>query len=131
MADAKLTGVKIRFTTHNDNKDFDTRLNVSVKNKVNIFLSQDLAEGIDLAHDVEFVDPSTHGFDLALQDSSVTVRDLGLPIVNIDITPNGNDRWIFDYTVSLGFDDGKTFSSTTTGVILDQDNRHHTGVFQS
>lgn len=129
-ADSKLTGVKIRFTTHNDNKDHDTRLNVSVKNRVSMFLSQDLAEGIDMAHDVEFNDPSTHEFDLTVKDSTVTVKDIGLPVVNIDIQPNGHDRWIFDYTVSLRFEDGKTFSSTKSGIVLDQDNRHFTGVFE-
>ena len=129
-ADAKLTGVKIRFTTHNDNKDHDTRLDVDVRNRTSLFLSQELAEGINLGGDMEFVDPSTHEFDLVLKDNTVTLKDIGLPVVNIDIQPKGHDRWIFDYNVSLRFDDGKSFSSAKNGIVLDQDNKHFTGVFE-
>lgn len=129
-ADAKLTGVRIRFVTHNDNKDHDTILNVTIKNKVSIFLSEDVAEGLNLGGDMEFVDPSTHEFDLTLKSTSITLGDIVLPLVNIHIQPNGHDRWIFDYTVMLMFEGGKTFSSTKNGVILDQDNKDHTGVFE-
>jgi hypothetical protein len=51
---AKLTKVSIRFDTHNDNKDHDTILNVYVKNKVNMFLSQDVAEGLNLGGEPVF-----------------------------------------------------------------------------
>lgn len=130
MADATLRNVKIRFNTHNDNKDHDTRLDVQIKNKVNVFLSQDLAEGLNLGGDMEFVDPSSHEFDLVLRSDGVTLRDIGLPVVRIGIQPNGHDRWIFDYTAKLVFSDGKTFSSSRNGVVLDQDNREHVGVFE-
>jgi len=129
-ADSLLTKVSIRFVTHNDNKDHDTVLNVSVKNRVSIFLSEDLAEGLNLGGDMEFVDPSTHSFDLVLKSNTITLKDISLPIVNIHIQPNGHDRWIFDYTVSLVFDDGKSFSSTKTGIVLDQDNRDYSGAFE-
>jgi len=129
-ADSKLTGVKIRFNTHNDNKDHDTSLNVLVKNKVNMFLSEDIAEGLNLGGNTEFVDPSTHEFDLALKSNNMKLEDIVLPLVSIHIQPNGNDRWIFDYTVMLMFEGGKTFSSSKSGVILDQDNRHYSGVFE-
>jgi hypothetical protein len=131
VADAKLTKVSIRFTTHNDNKDHDTRLDVTVKNRVSMFLSETLAEGQSIGGDMEFVDPSTHEFDLVLSSNNVTIRDLTLPVVNIHIQPSGHDRWIFDYKVSLVFEDGKTFSSTKNGIVLDQDNKDYTGVFEA
>ena len=61
-----------------------------------------------------------------------------LPEVNsITIHPNGNDRWIFDYRVTFEFADPDDFnekhvfySSHTSGVILDQDNNKHSGVYQ-
>ncbi len=126
---ATLNGVKIEFSTHDDNKDDDTRLDVSVKDRKNIFLSQELAAAQDLAHNVEFVDPSVHEFDLPLSSQNVTLESLNIPVVEIGITPNGNDRWIFDYKTSLTFDDGNTFTAGQFGVILDQDNRHHVGLF--
>jgi hypothetical protein len=128
-ADATLTAARIRFVTHNDNKDHDTVLNVMIRNRVSIFLSEDLAEGLNLGGDMEFVDPSTHEFGLVLK-SNPALRDIGLPVVNIHIQPRGHDRWIFDYTAMLQFSDGKTFSSSKTGIVLDQDNKDHTGVFE-
>ena len=130
MAEALLTRVSIRFVTHNDNKDHDTVLNVFVKNRRTMFLSEDLAEGLNLGGDMEFVDPSTHSFDLALKSANFALPDITFPVVSINIQPNGHDRWIFDYTVSLVFDNGKSFSSTKTGVILDQDNKNYTGTFE-
>ncbi len=60
-----------------------------------------------------------------------------LPVVNIVIVPNGDDRWIFDYRVTFEFENPQDFgqkrlsySSRTNGVILDQDNNKHTGVYE-
>jgi hypothetical protein len=129
---AKLTKVSIRFDTpaSNDNKDHDTKVSVSVKNKINLFLSQDLAELINFAGDTEFKDPSSHTFDLPLKSDSLVLKDITLPVILIRIAPNGNDRWIFSYTVTLTFSDGTVLSSTSkTNVILDQNNTTHEGVF--
>ncbi|WP_295667275.1 hypothetical protein [uncultured Mucilaginibacter sp.] len=130
-SDATVTKVTITFNTHNDNKDHDTQLNVSIKTKVNLFLSKDIATGNNLGGDMEFVDPSTHSFDLVLRSDNIKVSDLQLPIIDIDVQPNGNDRWIFDYVVQLTFSDGNTYSSKSQGVILDQDNKHYEGVFSN
>ena len=129
--DAKLTKVTITFVTHNDNKDHDTRLNVGIKSKVNLFLSKDIASGSNVGGDMEFVDPSTHSFDLTLNSSTIKVSDLTAPFISIDVQPNGHDRWIFDYTLKLTFSDGNSYSSKSQGVILDQDNRHYDGVFSN
>lgn len=133
--DLTLTGCSIEFRTHNDNKDHDTVLDVTLKNKANLFLSQDIASGQNLGGDQEFPDPSTKDFNLTLASNNIKMSDLTQPFTNIHITPNGHDRWIFDFTVNLIFADAsggrKTFSSTTNGVILDQDNRDFNGVFGS
>ena len=120
-----LTKATITFFTHNDNKDDDTQLNVTLKTKVTLFLSKTIATGNNLGGNMEFGDPSTLGFDLVLVSNSIKLSDLTLPVVDIDIQPNGNDRWIFDYQVALTFDDGNTYSSKSQGLILDQDNRHY------
>lgn len=131
--DLTLTGASIQFRTHNDDKDHDTVLDVSVKNKLNLFLSEDIAIAQNVGGDQQFSDPSTKNFDLPLAAKNIKMSDLTQPYVNIHITPNGHDRWIFDYTAKLTFSDNtggmKTFSSTTNGVILDQDNRDYQGVF--
>jgi hypothetical protein len=127
---ATLTKVSITFKTHNDNKDHDTILSVAIKNKVSLFLSQDLAGGDNLGGDKEFKDPSSESFDLVLKSDKLTVKDVTLPLVNIHIQPNGHDRWIFDYVVTLQFSDGSSFSSHKDGIILDQDNKDFSGVFE-
>ena len=60
-----------------------------------------------------------------------------LPVVYIVIVPNEEDRWIFDYRVTFEFEDQHDFgqkrhiySSSTGGIILDQDNNKHRGVYQ-
>lgn len=127
----RLSKAGITFATHNDNKDDDTLLFVQLKTKVTLFLSKDLTQRAELGHNTEFNDPSTHTFDLPLASDNIKLSDLTLPFVEIQIQPNGNDRWIFDYQVSLIFDDGSRYSSGAHGVILDQDNRTYVGVFGS
>jgi len=127
---AKLTKVTVRFDTHNDNKDHDTKLDVTVSNKVTLFLSQDLAQGLNLGGDKEFKDPSTESFDLELKGKNVALKDVTLPTYNIHIQPKGRDRWIFDVTITLEFGDGSSFSSVKRGIILDQDNKDFSGVFE-
>jgi hypothetical protein len=124
--------VTIRFVTHDDNKDHNTKLDVRVSNRVTPFLSQDLAEGLDLGQSTEFKDrpPSTHSFDLPLKSKDVALKDITLPTYNIHIQPVGNDRWIFDVTITLVFDDGSSFSSERRGIILDQNNKDYSGVFE-
>nr|WP_295871503.1 hypothetical protein [uncultured Chitinophaga sp.] len=126
----RLTKATITFATHNDNKDDDTLLFVQLKTKVSLFLSKDLTRREELGHNTEFNDPSTHTFNLPLASENIRQSELTLPIVEIQIQPNGNDRWIFDYQVALTFDDGNTYSSNAHGVMLDQDNRSYTGVFE-
>ena len=78
--------------------------------------------------------PSDDG-NLTLNE--IDLADMVLPVVNITIHPNGHNRWVFDYRVTFEFADPEDFgekrviySSRTGGVILDQDNNKHSGVYQ-
>lgn len=141
-----LTRVTLTFHTHDDNKDGNTQLNVHITNRINSFNSTDIAIGLDILNGTEFKDSSTWTVDsstgLPLASTSIQLEDIVLPVVSIDIVPMGglgNDRWIFDYQVTFEFTDkirpdpfykGRIFRSQTYGVILDQDNRKHIGVYQ-
>lgn len=139
LADAKLTKANITFVTHDDNKDGDTRVFVLVQNKISIFLSETLAgdETTDISNGEQFGDkpPSTKPFSLKLASTDIKLSDLNVPTTSISINPTGHDRWIFDYSVDLVFTTAegaiKTFTSSEKGIILDQDNRQHVGVFQN
>jgi phospholipase C len=147
VTDSVLKKVTLEFSTHNDNKDWDTRLNVHIVNRISEHVAQDLAIGLDLFHDQEFPDSGSNAvkykkfswsFDEgSLPSNSIRLADIVLPVVNIIIVPNGNDRWIFDYRVTFEFGSPEDFaekrliySSQTNGVILDQDNNKHSGAYQ-
>lgn len=133
--DAVLTQMSLSFHTHNDNKDDDTQLNVHIVNRLSASSSQDIAIGLDLLHGQEFPDPSTKTVlfsptTLPLASNSIRLHDIVLPQLFINIAPNGNDRWIFDYQISFTFSNGQVFTSRTNGIILDQDNHKYGGVYQ-
>lgn len=135
QTDALLTQVWLEFSTHNDNKDSDTQLNVHIVNRLSATTSQDIAVGVNLLPGQEFPDPGYKKVvfsktTLPLASNTIRLQDIVLPVVNINIGPNGNDRWIFDYRVTYFFSDGRAFSSSTGGIILDQDNHKYTGVYQ-
>ncbi len=145
--DAFLSRITLDLVTHghdDDNKDFDTRLNVHIVNRLGATSAQDYAIGLDLFSGVEFAPNSIHSFswsdiegDGALAAAGIRLADVVLPVVYLVIDPNGHDRWKFDHRVTYEFTDphsvtGKTllFSSRTNGVVLDQDNSKHEGVYQ-
>ena len=147
VTDAVLSRVTLELVTHgrdDDNKDFDTRVNVHVVNRLSRSTAQDIAIGLDLLPGQEFTPRSRHTMswssspdDGALAGGGIRLADVVLPVVYIVIVPVGHDRWNFDYRVTYEFTDphsvtGKplVLASHTTGVILDQDNVKHEGVYQ-
>ena len=101
-----------------------------------------LAYGENLGEGETFGNGSTFTFDLKLRPTPIPCHEILLPVVNIHILPEGNDTWVFDYSVTLGFDDrtnpndpnrqyNLTISSSMngeTGTILTQDNRNYVGI---
>ncbi|MFJ9179323.1 alkaline phosphatase family protein [Streptomyces sp. NPDC102360] len=156
-----LTDVSITFDTRDDDKDTDTVVHVFVKNRQSTtatpeqdstFISNRLAyqrylptgdlhdngnnpylaSGIGLAPSQTFSDHSSHTFSLALRPGPIGLDEIVLPVVNIHIQPNGNDRWIFSYSVKFTFDDGSSFAFSSDflspGIILDQDNLNYSNI---
>jgi hypothetical protein len=129
---ATITKISATFVTHNDNKDHDTSISMTVQNAASsIFLRQDLAHLDSFAGNSEFGDnpPSTNTIPLRLVSTDIKLSQLTVPTYTITISPTGRDRWIFDVTVTIQASDGTQFSTTKNGVILDQDNRTFSGVF--
>lgn len=135
VIDAVLTEVTLEFGTHNDDKDSDTQLNVHIVNRLNASSSQDIAVGVNLLKDQSFGDKSYNKLVFSktaspLASDAILLRDIVLPVVNINIGPNGDDRWTFDYKVTYTFSNGQSFASSTSGITLDQDNHKYTGVYE-
>ncbi len=157
-----LTEVSITFHTHDDDKDRDTVVHVFVKNRQSSTATPEqdasfianrlaydrylpggdlhdhgrnpyLASGLGLAASQVFGDPSSHTFSLDLRPDPIPLEEIVLPVVNVHIQPEGNDRWIFSYTVTFTFDDGSGFAFSSAeglvpGIILDQDHLSHSGI---
>jgi phospholipase C len=137
-----LRKVTLDIFTHDDDKNDDTRLDVEIVNRLNATSTTAIAVGADLFPGAHFTDggpvrtvhwPSDDG-NLTLNE--ILLADMVLPEFNITIHP-GQDRWIFDYRVTFEFADPDDFeekriiySSQISGVILDQDNNKHSGVYQ-
>ena len=138
-----LRQVTLDIFTHDQNKDGDTQLDIELVNRLNATSTTGIAVGTDLFPGEEFVDhgpvrtvqwPSPDG---TLTLNEIMLADMVLPEVNVTIHPSGRNRWIFDYRVTFEFADPDDFeekhviySSRTSGVILDQDNNKHSGVYQ-
>ena len=155
---ANLQSVSITFNTHDDNKNDDTVVHVFVKNRssdtstpmgtasfIENLLSYEAHKNImweknpflaycdSLAPGEEFKDPSSHTFEIPLRPAPIPLEEVVLPVIDIHILTDGDDRWIFDYTAEFLFEDGKCFSfdskaNDITGIILDQDNHNYSGI---
>jgi hypothetical protein len=151
----------VRFDTYDDDKNDNTAVHVFIKTRKSdssnpnpnpSYLSNStalaryastgtldgagpnpyLASGAYLGFGSTFKNSSSHTFDLDLASDGISVNDVVLPETDIHILAAGDDQWIFDYTVTLYFDEGSySFTSKVNGVngiILDQSNRNYTGI---
>ena len=133
QGDATITGVTVTFITHNDNKDNDTAVSFILQNKVSMTLTKDIGKLNNFANNSEFGDnpPSQHSYDLELASDNIRVSELNVPVFTVEIAPNGHDRWIFDCKITIAASDGSRYTSTTRGIVLDQDNRTYKGSFSA
>ncbi len=150
VTSAILKTVILEFSTHDDDKDADTVLNVHIANRLSATSAQDIAIGLDLFPGERFPESGTPaerhrkytwssdpGADGPLASNTIRLADMILPVVNIVVAPKGDARWIFDYRVTFVFADPKDFggkaqyySSQTNGVILGEHNNKHSGAYQ-
>ena len=63
------------------------------------------AFGEGLGAGQEFADPSSTTFELTLTSDAIDVSQLVLPAVSIYFAAEGDDRWIFDYSLIFTFVD--------------------------
>ena len=63
------------------------------------------AFGEGLGAGQEFADPSSTTFELTLTSDAIDVSQLVLPAVSIHFAAEGDDRWIFDYSLIFTFVD--------------------------
>ena len=141
---AVLTKIKLEFATY-DYKSADTALNVHLVNRLVGGQEEDILIALDLFPGQAFPDSGSRddlyrpiswfSADNAFS-SNIRLSDMVLPIFYIVIDQSSSDRWNFDYQLTLEFTDPLSFNSKPlvfstryNGVILDQDNNLHKGVY--
>jgi hypothetical protein len=115
-----LRNASISFHTNDEDKDDDTHITVTMKDKDNIvsaLISNDFGHFDDHSdtgpYALTILNPSSRG---SVQSGSVTIH----------IDPNGHDTWRFNFFLLLRFSDGKTLSGGANNLELTQDRREQT-----
>ncbi|WP_157131192.1 hypothetical protein [Burkholderia pseudomallei] len=112
-----LRNASISFHTNGDDKDSDTHVTVTVRDRNNVIAAR---IDSDFGH---FDDNSDNGpFGLVIRNQSSN-SDLQSGSVALRIDPNGHDTWKFNFYLDLWFDDGSHLSGEADGLVLTQDNR--------
>jgi hypothetical protein len=113
--DAKLVGAQVSFHTNDEDKDDDTHVTVTVRDQNNVVAA---VISSDFEH---YDDNSDHGpYQLTIQNAS-SWYDLRAGTTTIDIDPNGNDTWRFNFNVDLTFSDGSHLGNQIGGVELSEE----------
>ncbi len=101
-----------------DNKDFDTRVRIYVKKKDGSIIAQNE----NVAPGQPFPDPGTYGpYDLNIINANSTNVEFSDGKSELQIQPVGNDRWITNVKISMGWSDGLTAACESGNIIVDQD----------
>lgn len=108
----------ITFRTNDENKDDDTRVLVQLKSQGGQLLAQ-----YEQPRNKEYKERFTHTEQLQLL-GPVFERELAGAVLTIDIAPNGNDTWRFNYSLDGTWSDGSQFLDRQFFISLDQDSRH-------
>lgn len=98
--DITLISVLLTFNTLDDNKDFDTKVFVTLLNDN----GQTIASS-EIANNMKFRDSSTYSSSLPLI-TTPSKNELSNGSLKIMISPNGNDDWHFKPVLSFKFSDG-------------------------
>lgn len=144
QSDLVLTKIKMVFSTHDDDKNSSTTLNVHIVNRLNATTSQDILVATNILPGQAFAAPSTQGIIFPQTDdagnllswpvSPILMQDIVLPQIFIDIGA-GQDGWTFDYQIYFYFTSPTnkqkwwTAVSETSGIILDQNNAKYADIY--
>lgn len=109
---ALLIRASVSFHTNDEDKDDDSRVDVTVR-----LMDQTVVASIadEFGH---FDDHSDAGpFDLLIKQAA-TRGELKTGSVAVKIEPNGNDTWRFNFFLDLMFDDGAHLIAWANGIEL-------------
>jgi hypothetical protein len=112
---AVFTKMKVTFTTGNDDKDYDTFLEIWI-NKIGEH--QAAYASVDHQH---YDNNSVNTVDVPPKENQMLWSEIPGSWIQIRIHPNGNDTWRFSFVAVLSFSDGSTLTQKVDNAVLDQD----------
>jgi hypothetical protein len=119
-----LTEAQVSFHTNDDDKDDDTHITVTVRQRDGTIAAR---IDDDFGH---FNDHSNNGpFGLLIVNPG-DKTDLSLGNVTVRIDPNGNDTWRFNFFLDLMFADGSHLNTEVNNLELTQDRQQQTFAIQ-
>lgn len=113
--DVHLISASATFDTTTNDKDHDTLLDITVLNNQGVVAFNKTGVG---GH---WNDHSTSVVSLDLKNA-LRKSEISSGAVRLDIHPNGNDKWEFNYHVNLSFSDNSMAEHRFDGKVLTQDN---------
>jgi hypothetical protein len=121
--DAVLVSAVASFHTNDDDKDWDTKLSIYVRNRA----GADVAKIENIMG--RFPDNSNNGpFGLSVLVNIPKAQIAANSHTDLSIVTVGHDTWRFNYYLTLGFSDSTTLQYYWPGLVLDQDVRTLTRV---
>jgi hypothetical protein len=112
---ATVQSVTAVFDTTTNNKNADTCLDVSVYNNVGVLIAQ---KNCVTGH---WNNNSTNSVVLDLKNG-LDKSQVPAGSVRLDIHPNGNDKWEFNYHIDIFWSDGSPTQRRWDDKVLTQDN---------
>lgn len=112
-----LVNARVVFHTNDNDKDHDTHVSVIVRDSNGVIAAR---VSNDFGH---FDDHSDNGPFALIVTNPSTKDSLERGTVTIRIDPNGHDEWHFNFTVTVYFSDGTSFSAGADGQNLDHNRK--------
>ncbi|HJU16396.1 MAG TPA: hypothetical protein VJ770_07990 [Stellaceae bacterium] len=119
-----LTEAQVTFHTNDEDKDDDTHVTVTVRQKDGTIAAR---IDDDFGH---FNDHSNNGPFGLLIINPADKTDLGQGNVTVRVDPNGNDTWRFNLFLDLVFADGSHLNTEVNGLELTQDRQQQSFAVQ-
>ena len=120
--DPHVQSVSATFDTTTNDKDHDTYLDVAVYNNGGVLIADKTGIG---GH---WNDHTTNVVSLDLKNA-LSKPDVPAGAVRLDIHPNGNDKWEFNYHIDITWSDNSVTEKRWDGKVLTQDNSSTTDVW--
>ena len=120
-----ITNVQVVFKTTDDDKDFDTKVEIVYKTGNEVLVAYRYN---DLGG--RFPDNSINNIPLDLRNSNIPESFIPGSKIIITIFPVGNDTWIFYFDLKITLSDGDVRLYTFNGVTLTEDDQTFTGTLR-